>query len=363
MIFNPSAPLTLGVELEFQLLDPETLSLVPKSSDILALAAGAKEDRIKEEFIQSMVEVNTRVCDTARAVQEELARTCRLLERIAREAGCMLFATSLHPFSNPREQLPSPGPRYRKLRKELQEVGVRLITQGLHVHVGVPDGQSAIKAFDNMRALLPIFLALTTSSPYFQARDTGLHSYRSRLFEALPRTGVPEAFGTWERYRLLVESMKEAGSIRGIRDIWWDVRPHPDFGTIETRICDLPCSLDEIVAVASLIQASVKAILDGVLTGLMPREMILCNKWQAVRYGLKGWYVGAGGRKTTLSEAASELLDLLRPVARELGGHPFLSPIRRVLSTGTSADRQRRLYGEHHSFSHMIRSLRKEFWT
>ncbi len=362
MIFRPSKPLTIGVELEFQLLHPQSLALIPAAPSVLVLVADSQKERIKEEFIQSMVEVNTKVCENVQMVQEELADVCRSLETIAEKAGCLLHASSLHPFSPPQEQHLTQGERYRQLMEELQEVGRRLMTQGLHIHIGVPDGPTAIKVFDQIRAYLPIFLVLTTSSPFFEARDTGLHSYRTKLFGALPRTGIPEAFGSWGNYCQLVESFKEAGVIRQIRDIWWDVRPHPDFGTIEIRICDLPCRLDEIVAMGAMVQATVKAIMRDTLRGLMSREMILSNKWQAVRYGLQGYYVAPSGLRLNLSEAVEELLEVLEPVARELGSFDFLSPIKRILSIGASSDRQRALYYESRDFCQMIKEIRKEFW-
>ncbi len=362
MIFKPSESLTIGVELELQLLDPLSFSLIPAAPTVLELVDQPYKTRIKEEFIQSMVEVTTGICDSPQGVQNDLVSACHHLEKIARQVPCTLYSSSLHPFSSPEDQLPTAGNRYKRIMQELQDVGRRLITQGLHVHIGISDGPTAITVFDHIRAFLPIFLALTTSSPFFEGRDTGLHSYRSRLFGALPRTGTPGPLGTWDEYQRLADIMTKSGAIRQIRDIWWDVRPHPDFGTVEIRICDLPCRLDEIVAIGALIQATVHAIMRRALSGLMHRQLILCNKWQAVRYGLQGNYIAPSGKLSTIAQAAFELMEALRPAARDLGSHVYLLPIERILTEGPSSDRQRAAWARTKSFPRVIEELRREFW-
>ncbi len=362
MIFTASKPLTIGIELEFQLLDPDSFALTPAAPRILEMVDKAHKTRVKEEFIRSMVEITTGICDSPDEALDDLAATIRYLEKISGQARCVTYAASLHPFSSSSGQILTSGERYREIMRELQEVGRRLITQGLHVHIGMPDGKTAIMVFDHIRAFLPIFLALTTSSPFFEGRDTGLYSYRSRLFGALPRTGIPAPLGTWEEYQRLMDMLKETGAIKQVRDIWWDVRPHPELGTLEVRICDLPCRLDEIIAIGALIQATVQAIMNRSLSGLMHRQLILANRWQAVRYGLRGNYVSPSGSMSTIAQAASSLVDTLSPIARNLGSRVYMLPLNRILSEGTSSDRQRALYRRTLSFPRTIDRLRREFW-
>lgn len=362
--FQRSAPYTVGVELEFQLLDPETFDLVSKGPALLEKVPAHLTERIKAEFIQSMVEVTTSVCKNIAEIKNDLAGTCESLEKFAEESGCLVFAASLHPFALVKNQRLSPGERYAALMDDLQIAGRRMITQGLHVHVGMNDGQKAVYVCDRIRAYLPILLALTTSSPFYQGDDTGFFSYRSRLFHALPRSGVPETLGDWPRFQELLELLKGSKLIRNIRDLWWDVRPHPDFGTVEVRICDLPSRFDEILAMAALIQALV-----AFLTEMGPEkkqehmEVILNNKWQAARYGLAGKYIGVERRgPITFAQAAGQLLGVLRPFAEQLGGMEYLRPIERVLTYGTSARQQKKMWEESYDFSVIIEKLRGDFW-
>lgn len=362
--FQRSVPYTVGVELEFQLLDPETFDLVSQGPALLEKVPPHLAERIKAEFIQSMVEVTTSVCRDVEEVKNDLAGTCETLEKFAEEAGCVIFAASLHPFALVKNQRLSPGERYARMMDDLQVAGRRMITQGLHVHVGMDDGQKAVEVCDGIRAYLPILLALTTSSPFYQGDDTGFYSYRSSLFHALPRSGVPEALGDWPRFQELLEMLKRAQLIGNIRDLWWDVRPHPDFGTVEVRICDLPSRFDEILAMAALIQALVAALAEmGPEKKQQHMEVIRNNKWQAARYGLAGKYIGTGQRgPLTFAQAADQLVGTVRTFAEQLGGMAYLGPIERILANGTSACRQKSMWEESYDFTVIIEKLRGDFW-
>ncbi len=363
-VFKKSTPFTLGVEVEFQLLDSESLDLTHAAPAILAHPA-CDPARIKKEFIKSMVEVTTGVCKNPPDVADDLKQTIKMLEDVAWNSNCLIHAASLHPFARASDQQLSDDPRYRHLLDELQIVGRRLITQGLHVHVGMPDGETAIRVFDGIRPLLPLLLALSASSPFFEAEDTGLCSYRSKLFEALPRSGMPGAMNSWRDYSGFIKLLTEAGVIGSPRDIWWDVRPHPELGTIEIRICDVPSRFRYIVAIAAIIQASALMIASGRKDTLQHanRAIINNNKWQAVRYGLEAEFVHAlDAGRSSAPDAIRTLLDRLRPFMDEFRASPQADVIEEMLQRGCSANRQRRIYMESGQFEQIIREERAGFW-
>ena len=363
--FRKSEPFTLGVEVEFQLLDPESLDLTHLAPEILAITGSRYGDRVKKEFIQSMVEVTTGVCRDPQEVASDMGATIRGLEEAARKSGCIVHAASLHPFAKVADQRVSDEERYRDILDELQIVGRRLITQGLHVHVGMPDGETAIRVFDRMRALLPLFLALTASSPFFESEDTGLCSYRSKLFEALPRAGMPDALGTWSEYRSYVMLLSSVGVINSARDIWWDVRPHPELGTVEVRICDVPSRHSCTVAVAALIQAAALFLTEHA-HDIEPvnRAIINSNKWQATRYGLEGNFVDPFGReRVSAPDAVRDLLEKLSTYLDTFGAAAQGDLIEDMLIRGCSANRQRSIYHRTGSLKEVIIQERSEFWT
>jgi glutamate---cysteine ligase / carboxylate-amine ligase len=362
-LFTPSDPFTIGVELEFQLLDGLTHDLTPMAPQLLARVPAHYSLEIKPEFIQSMVEVSTPVCENMHRVEQELIRLCRHLEVMAADLGCVIFAASLHPFASHDERRLSPGSRYLQIIEDLQLAGRRLITQAMHVHIGIADENLAVKVCNSIREYLPILLALTTSSPYFEGEDTGFYSYRTDIFQALPRSGIPETLTSWRHFQELILLLNEATLLQGIKELWWDVRPHPDFGTLEIRICDLPSRFDEILAITALCQALV-AWLAGKNEASAPyRETILNSKWHACRYGLDGtWISSRHNQHRRFAEAAADLIEELRPTATALKGASYFPPLRRILTTGTSSHRQRRLFAEAGDFRIMIETMRGEFW-
>ena len=364
LTFNKSPAPTIGVELEIQLLDAESLELSSCAHHILKMVRPSLQERIKPEFIQSMVEINTGICASVAEVEKDLTATYSHLIELAEGSGATLYSASLHPFSRIDDQAVTDNPRYKKIMSELQLVGRRFISQGLHVHIGVDDEEKVIKVYNNMRIYLPILLALTTSSPYYQGVDTGLMSYRSKLFEALPLAGMPDSLGDWEDFETLTGLLAKSGIIESVKDIWWDVRPHPDFGTIEIRICDLPCSLKDILAVTALIQALVLAIAEQFENPEPHMQLLRSNKWQAARYGLDGFYVDPFfARKYTMKDAALSLYRHVRPVAEVLKSSEYLDEIPNILERLTSAHLQKSLYGSNgNSFTEMIRTVQGLFF-
>jgi len=356
-------PYSLGVEIELQVLDKNELNMVPKGPEILAMVPAELQKRIKREFIRSMIEINTEVCADITQVEENLAYLIKEAEGFAETSGCLLFASSLHPFAKYCDQQLSSHPRYSRIMNELQMVGRRFITQGLHVHVGMEDRNTAIHVCDNIRLFLPVLLALTCSSPYYEGIDTGLHSYRAKLFEALPLAGMPDELGSWREYLEMVSLLTNTGIINEVRDLWWDIRPHPDFGTIEIRICDLPSRLTEILAVVALIQGLVVSIAESD-KHLNPNMQVLkSNKWQAARYGLEGTFVyPLLKKKISMHEAAGEIFTKAAPAMEKLGTSQYLAVLRQITESGTSSSHQRNIFNRTQDFRAIIKELHPKFW-
>jgi len=361
--FRTSKPFSLGVEIELQVLDRKSLNLVSRAPEILAMVPDHLKERIKPEFIRSMIEVNTEICATVDQVRDNLSQLIQLAEQLAAKNSCLLFASSLHPFARHSDQELSAHPRYSRIMDELQLVGRRFITQGLHVHVGMTDHEAAIRVCDNIRLFLPILLALTSSSPYYEGIDTGLHSYRAKLFEALPLAGMPDQLESWDKYLEMVRLLSNTGIITGVRDLWWDVRPHPDFGTIEIRICDLPSTFSEILAIVALIQGLVAEMTESD-KHLNPNMQVLkSNKWQASRYGLAGTFVyPLLQKKISMQEAAGEIFAKAAPAMAQLGTSHYLKDLQQIIESGTSADHQRKIFMEQKNFSAVIKKLHPKFW-
>lgn len=361
--FNRSPAPTIGVEIEVQILDPETLELTSLAPEILKLVPPSLDKRIKHEFIQSMVEINTGVCSSVADVEKDLRSTYQHLNDIVEGLDATLFTVSLHPFSKSSSQTVSDHPRYRRIMDELQIVGRRFITQGLHVHIGMDDEEKVIRVNNNIRIYLPILLALTTSSPFYEGMDTGLMSYRSKLFEALPLAGMPDSLYGWEEFETLVSLLKKSGIIESVKDIWWDVRPHPDFGTVEIRICDLPYSMRDILAVTALIQALVLTLAEGHDNPEPHIQILRSNKWQAARHGLEGVYVDpVFARKYSMKEAVMNLYRLVRPAAETLKSTSYLDDLPDILCRTTGSHIQRKLYYSNgNNFKEMIKTMKGLF--
>ncbi len=365
--FAESRPYTLGVELEFQIIDQETLDLVPRAPALLSKVPPSVANRVTPEFIRSILEIQTGVCASVNDVDDDLRRSIRLLEEIAADHGCLLYSASLHPFAEPADQVLSVGDRYARILEELQYVGRQFISQGLHVHVGIPDRDAAITVCDILQIYLPLLLGLSGSSPYFRGEDTGLCSYRTKLFEALPLAGIAGYLGSWQAYIDEIDLLRRAGIIREPKDLWWDIRPSPTLGTVEIRICDLPLRFVEVLGLTSIIQAFAAAIVEGIV---VPRpvspQLLSANKWQAARHGLAGGFCDPlcllPTATQSVGKAIYELLILLQPFFDRFDSRG-LGAIHTLLTGGISAENQRRLMKEHGSFSTMITTLQDIYWN
>ncbi len=364
--FAESRPYTLGVELEFQVLARESLDLVPAAPAIIADVPVFCRDRVAPEFLRSILEVQTGVCESVDEAADQLRSFIPAVEEAARRQDCLLFSASLHPFAEPADQVLSDGERYLRIMDELQYVGRQFISQGLHVHVGMADRETAIRVCDGIQVYLPVLLGLSTSSPYFRGEDTGLCSFRTKLFEALPMAGIAGYIGSWQGYEEEITMLRERGIIHEVRDLWWDVRPSPGFGTVEIRACDLPSRFSEVMALTGLVQALAAAIAEQRLRPQpVSPQLLQWNKWQAARHGLRGQFVdplGLLGPADTVRRAAARMLEILAPWVERFGSGRWLGGISSILEHGTGAERQRALVARGADFREMIRTLQGEYW-
>ena len=353
---------TLGVEEEFQIVDPASGELRSHVSELLASSATALGDQIKRELHQSIVEVGTRICGDVAELKAEIFRTRRELTAAAERVGLAVAAAGTHPFADWTEQVLSPGVRYDSIVEELQQLARSLLIFGLHVHVAVPEKQVAIDLMNQARYFLPHLLALSTSSPFWMGRDTGLKSYRTTVFRRFPRTGVPDHFNSWSEYENYVKLLVELKSIDDARKIWWDVRPHPTFGTLEFRVCDVPTRPEDAVMFGALCQALIvklyKLYTSNMGFRLYRRALIEENKWRAARWGLDGKLIDFGRRaEVPMRELALELLEFVDDVLDPLGSREAVNNIHTILRDGTSADRQLAVYRQTGDLKAVMRHL------
>ncbi len=350
-------PLTLGVEEEYQIIDPETRNLHAYISEFLSLDEQRdKKIDLKPEFMQSQVEVGSNVCSDVKEVRKEIIRLRRSVIEMAEENGVQIAAASTHPFARWDEQSITEGVRYRELLDNMQGVAQRLLIFGMHVHVGFGNQKDLmIDVMNQARYFIPHMLALSTSSPFWHGRNTGLKSYRSVIFEAMPRTGLPHTFTSWAEYKRFEETMAKVGAF-GKEDttakIWWDIRPHPIFDTLEFRINDICTTVDEAVSIAALFQAICAKLIKLRQQNLSWRQYrhmhITENKWRAVRYGIDGNMIDFGRQKSVpFAVLMDELLIILEDVTTELDTRDEVEFVRTILARGTSADRQLAVYKRH----------------
>jgi carboxylate-amine ligase len=356
---------TVGVEEEFQIVDPSTWELRSHVSELLASSAPAFGDHIKREMHQSIVEVGTKICGSIEELAGEIIRTRRDLADAAERVGLRIAAAGTHPFSNWMDQVISPGERYQNIVEELQQLARSLLIFGLHVHVAVPDPASMIDLMNEARYFLPHLLALSTSSPFWMGRDTGLKSYRTTVFRRFPRTGIPDHFESWTEYDEYVKQLVELHCIDNGKKIWWDLRPQPTFGTLEFRICDVPTDPCASIAIAALAQAIIVKLYRLREKNLgfrrYHRALIEENKWRAARWGIDGKLIDFGKRiEVPMRELGEELLEFIDDVVDDLGSRREIEYVRTILRDGTSAEKQLQIYRETGDLRAVVQSLVEE---
>jgi len=360
--FNSNEEPTVGIELELGLVDANTLELSNSVQQMLSLLPDDESKCFKPELMQSFLEINTCVCNTIAQAEADLRQKTTAIEQAADKLGLQVFWGSTHPFSHWQNQQVTPDDRYLMLVKSLQEMARRLITFGLHVHVGVDSGDKAVMICDRIMQHLPTLLALTCSSPYWEGRDTGLASYRSKVMEGLPTAGLPTLMRNWSEYVWLVNHMVDTGFINTIREIWWDVRPHHNFGTVEVRVCDMPGNLRDSLAIAALCQCLIKYLSDDIDKGAYQHDchpmMVRQNKWRAARFGNQAALVNSFTYEVeSVSQVVHFLLHKLRPTAEALDCVKYLEHCETMADSPSWAERQRMILEETGDHTEVVRRL------
>lgn len=366
--FNPSAGPSLGVEWELELVDLATRELTPRAVEILGAITPdglAEHPRAKHELLQSCIEVITGVCGSVAEATSQLAETVAEVQAAADPFGVGLMCSGTHPTSDFRLQEISPKERYAELIESMQYLARRMAIFGVHVHVGVTDKNKVIPMVNALTHYIPHFLAFSASSPFWISEDTGLASYRSKIFESLPTAGLPYQLDSWEEFELYMETLIETKTIDTIREVWWDIRPHPNFGTIELRICDGLPTLEEVGAVTALSQCLVTMLDREIDRGYQlpkPRQWLVReNKWRAARYGMDAEIVADQVR--TLQPVRDSILGLveeLMPTAKRLDCADELGSIETIIDRGASYQRQRAAYAERESMTDVVDLLLAE---
>jgi carboxylate-amine ligase len=350
--FASSAGPSLGVEMELMLIDPESRELVKGAHEMLGEMGEGHPDGVhpkaKAELLQSTVEIITGICRNVGEARADLSASLDELTTHTDRRGLVLMCAGTHPFSDPVNQEVTPTDRYRRLVEEMQWPARQMQIFGIHVHVGVRSGEKAIAMVNALSAYIPHFLALSASSPYWMGQDTGLASVRSKVFEGLPTAGPPWQLADWAQFELFMDTLITARTIATIREVWWDIRPHPGFGTVELRICDGLTNLREVASMAALSQCLVHRfdqLIDRGYTLPVPRAWVVReNKWRAARHGIDAEIiVDEEGNTVPLRDAVTELVEELTPIARQLGCVSELHDTLAILERGPSYVRQREL--------------------
>ncbi|MEY3284261.1 MAG: carboxylate-amine ligase [Acidobacteriota bacterium] len=342
---------TIGIEEEFQIIDPNSRELRSRVDEILEEGRMLLGEQVKPEMHQSMIEVGTGICRNIKEARADVVKLRRGIGELAKRKGLAIVAASTHPISHWADQQITEHERYHQLIEEMQQTARALLIFGMHVHIGFADREAAIAVMNAARYMLPHVYALSTSSPFWIRRNTGMKSYRYEVFKQFPRTGIPEYFNSATEFDSFVSLLVKTGCIDNGKKIWWDVRPHPFFPTLEFRVCDIPSRVDETLAIAALIQAITaklyKLYRQNLGFRLYRRALIEENKWRAARYGLDGKLIDFGKKEEVPTrDLIRELLEFVDDVVDELDSRAEIEYIYRILDEGTSADRQLRVYQE-----------------
>ncbi len=367
IVFNGSEKPTLGVEIEVQVVDAAgALATDTAASKILSRLDD--EAGFKHELLECTVEVITGVCSSVSEVRDELRTKLDRLIEVAGDMDYRIISSGTHPFSSWADQTVSPDPRYHRLIEDCQWTARRLLIFGVHTHVGIKSAEEAIAVGNSLATFIPHFLALSASSPFWQGRDTGLASVRSKVFESLPTAGLPYQVRNWGEFQRFMRTLIGAGTIRSIREVWWDIRPHPGFGTLEMRICDGVSTMDEMCALVALGQSLVVWLGERYNNGLSLFEhhawTVRENKWRAARWGIDAEIIrDEEGNLLSLRRSITDLIERLEPTAERLGCHGDLQRVHDILERGTSADRQREVHARTRDLAAVVDLLAHEART
>lgn len=353
---------TLGVEIELQLVDARSMGLRSAIGDVLSEIPQDLHFRIKPELMQSYLEINTEICRDVDQVERDLREKILMVEEAVAKHDLRLFWGGTHPFSPWYEQQVTPTPRYMELIELMQETARRLVTFGLHVHVGVDSGDKAVMICDRIMRYLPMLLAISVNSPFWHRRRTGLHSQRIKVIEGLPSAGLPPLMRNWSEYVWLLNHMIDTGFIRTIREIWWDVRPHHNFGTVEVRICDMPPDLPSVLAITALTQCLVHDLSNEIDQGAYLYDchpmMVRMNKWRACRYGMDALLIDPYTQEALPARrVVRKLVEHLRAASVTLGCQAYLASVLDMIEKPTGTARQLAIFEQTGDFTEIVRQM------
>ena len=342
---------TIGIEEEFMIIDPETRELVSHMHQVVEGGRTILNEQVKAEMHKAVVEVGTNICHDVKEARQEVKKLRSIISDIGKKQGYLIGAAGAHPFSRWQDALITDHPRYQEIVNEMQDAARSNLIFGLHVHVGIDSRQTAVEIMNTVRYLLPHIFALSTNSPFWLGRNTGYKSYRTKVFDKFPRTGIPENFGSASEFDEYVALLVKTNCIDNAKKIWWDLRIHPVFNTVEFRICDVPMRVDETIALAAIMQAVVakqfKLMQKNLSFRTYKRAFINENKWRAARYGIQGKLIDFGKEEEVPFEIlVNELIEFVDDVVDELNCREEVNYLREILKMGSGADRQLKVYEE-----------------
>ncbi len=340
---------TLGIEEEFMIIDPETRELVSHMHQVVEGGKTLLDEQVKAEMHKAVVEVGTNICHDVKEARQEVKKLRSIISDIARKQDCLIGAAGAHPFSRWQDAMITDHPRYHEIVNEMQDAARSNLIFGLHVHVGIENRQIGVQIMNAVRYLLPHIFALSTNSPFWLGRNTGYKSYRTKVFDKFPRTGIPENFSSAGEFDEYVALLVKTGCIDNGKKIWWDLRIHPVYPTLEFRICDVPMRLDETIALAAIMQAVIakqyKLMQQNLSFRNYRRALINENKWRAARYGVHGKLIDFGKEaEVPFSQLLEELIEFVDDVVDELNCREEVNYLREIVKRGTGADRQLAVY-------------------
>lgn len=356
---------TIGIEEEYQIIDPETRDLISRAPELYEPARKELGEQVKAEMHQCMIEVGTNICNDIHEAKKDLYNLRSTMAQVAREKDLRIVAASTHPFGHWADQKISEHERYVKLVEDMQVLSRSLLIFGMHVHVAMEDREMAIHISNAARYFLPHLLTLSTSSPFWRGIDTGLKSYRCEIFKKYPRTELPDYFSSYSEYENFLKLLIKTNCIDDGKKIWWDLRLHPVYPTLEFRICDIPTRAQDTIAITALIQAIVaklyKLIKQNLGFRLYRRALLQENKWRALRYGIEGKLIDFGKQEEVpVKHLIAELAEFVDDVLDELGSRQEIEHLFKIMERGTSADKQIQIYRETNDLKKVVDHLIEE---